>query len=222
MTTHKQEPRQNRLSPPFRADHVGSFLRPAYLVAARERHKAGEIGADDLREIEDRAILEIVDFQENLGLRSITDGEFRRGAFHTDFLRHLGGVTITHPARKSGGGSSQGFSPPVMRITGKVEHVQDIEVANFAFLAKATSRTPKVTIPSPTMLHFRGGREAIDAAIYPDLDQFYADVAAAYRVELAHLTAAGARYVQFDDTNLAYLCDPAQRAQARERGLDPD
>lgn len=222
MTTRAPENRANAVSPPFRADHVGSFLRPTYLVEARARHKAGALSDQDLRETEDRAIREIVAFQEEVGLRSITDGEFRRGAFHTDFLRHLDGVTVTHPARKSGGGGDQGFSPPVMLITGKVRHARDIEVDNFAFLAKATSRTPKVTIPSPTMLHFRGGREAIDATIYPDLEEFYADVAAAYRAELAHLGAQGARYVQLDDTNLAYLCDPAQRAAARERGLDPD
>jgi len=212
----------NHVAPPFRADHVGSFLRPAYLIEARDLYKAGAIDATALREVEDRAIAEIVAFQEDLGLHVVTDGEFRRAAFHTDFLKELDGVVVTKPIPKYEGPGAKPFAPPVMVITDKVGHGHDIEVANFEYLASVAKQTPKVTIPSPTMLHFRGGREAINEEIYPDLDQFYADVAAAYRVELDHLGAAGCTYLQFDDTNLAYLCDPAHRAKAEQRGLDPN
>ncbi|MEZ5709024.1 MAG: 5-methyltetrahydropteroyltriglutamate--homocysteine S-methyltransferase [Blastomonas sp.] len=212
------------VAPPFRADHVGSFLRPASLLAARDRHKAGEIDDAALRAAEDEAIAGIVKMQEEVGLQSITDGEFRRNAFHTDFLRHLDGVAITRAPQlqitKSDGGKS--FAPPVISVVGKVGHGHDVERANFEYLRSVTGKTPKVTIPSPTMLHFRGGREAISSEVYPDLEEFYADVAAAYGAELNSLGAAGCRYVQMDDTNLAYLCDTTQRERARERGLDPD
>lgn len=212
------------VSPPFRADHVGSFLRPPALLDVREKHKAGEASDETLRAAEDKAIADIVHFQEDIGLRSITDGEFRRTAFHTDFLRHLDGIAIMRAPQlqitKSDGGQS--FSPPVPTVVGKVRHGHDIERKNFEYLQSVTKQTPKVTIPSPTMLHFRGGREAISTEIYPDMEEFYADVAAAYGSELKSLGEAGCRYVQFDDTNLAYLCDTTQREKARERGMDPD
>ncbi len=211
--------------PPFRADHVGSFLRPATLIDARAAHKAGTIDGAALRAVEDDAIRDIVAFQEDLGLRGVTDGEFRRTYFHTDFLLQLDGVeeaggTQVHFHRHDG--SDLEYAPPVMKITGKVEHARDIQRRDYEFLASVTSATPKVTIPSPTMLHFRGGRDAIDATAYPDLDQFYADLSAAYRAEIASLADAGCRYLQLDDTNLAYLCDDTQRANARARGMDPD
>jgi 5-methyltetrahydropteroyltriglutamate--homocysteine methyltransferase len=213
-----------RTTPPFRADHVGSFLRPAALLEARERFRKGEIARDALRAAEDSAIADIVRFQEELGLDGITDGEFRRTYFHVDFLEQLEGVEakggIQVSFRSSSG--SVDFSPPVMQVTGKVRHVRDIQLADFRFLRSRTSRTPKVTIPSPTMLHFRGGREAISQQAYPDLEVFYADVAAAYRAELKSLGDAGCRYVQLDDTNLAYLCDEKMREGARRRGDDPD
>jgi 5-methyltetrahydropteroyltriglutamate--homocysteine methyltransferase len=211
--------------PPFRADHVGSFLRPKALLDARAQHKAGEINAAALRAVEDEAIRDVVKFQEDLGLKGITDGEFRRTYFHTDFLLQLSGIDEaggTQVKFHQHGGKELEYAPPVMKVTGKVAHARDIQRADFEFLASCTTRTPKVTIPSPTMLHFRGGRDAIDTTAYPDLDQFYEDVAAAYRAEIASLADAGCRYLQLDDTNLAYLCDETQRENARKRGMDPD
>lgn len=212
------------MRPPFRADHVGSFLRPKELIEARDRFARGQIDAGALREAEDVAIRDIVAFQEDLGLEGITDGEFRRTFFHVDFLTQLSGVIEEGGAevkfRRADGDIN--YAPPVMKVTGKVEHVHDIQKRDFEYLKSVTTRTPKVTIPSPTMLHFRGGRSAIDEAVYPDLDQFYADVAAAYREEIASLADAGLRYIQLDDTNLAYLCDVIQRENARRRGMDPD
>lgn len=211
--------------PPFRADHVGSFLRPKALIDARAAHREGRIDAEGLRAAEDQAIRGVVAMQEDLGLQGITDGEFRRTYFHTDFLLKLDGIEEaggTQVKFHQHGGKELEYAPPVMKVTGPVRHVRDIQRADFEFLAAATTRTPKVTIPSPTMLHFRGGRDAIDVTAYPDLDAFYDDLAAAYRAEIASLADAGCRYVQLDDTNLAYLCDTTQRENARRRGLDPD
>ena len=213
-----------RTTPPFRADHVGSFLRPPALLQGRARYQEGAIPKDALRAAEDDAICEVVRMQEELGLQGITDGEFRRTYFHVDFLEQLAGVQtkggIAVSFRSSAG--TVDFAPPVMHVTGKVRHVKPIQRDDFLFLKSVTTRTPKVTIPSPTMLHFRGGRGAISRDAYPDLEAFYADVAAAYRAELASLAQAGCRYVQLDDTNLAYLCDPKMREGARQRGDDPD
>jgi len=211
--------------PPFRADHVGSFLRPKALLDAREAYRSGQIDAEALRSVEDEAIRDVVKFQEDLGLQGITDGEFRRTYFHTDFLLQLDGVEEAGGSQvkfHQHGGKELEYAPPVMKITGKIAHARDIQRRDFEFLASCTTRTPKVTIPSPTMLHFRGGREAIDSAAYPDLEDFYTDLAAAYRAEIASLADAGCRYLQLDDTNLAYLCDDTQRANARARGMDPD
>ena len=213
-----------RAKPPFRADHVGSFLRPKFLLDAREQFRAGAIDAAALRRVEDEAIRGIVRFQEDLGLRGITDGEYRRTYFHIDFLTQLQGVE-THGGIHVKFHSAKGevdFEPPVMQVTGKVRHEKPIQRADFEFLRSVTTRTPKVTIPSPTMLHFRGGRQAISKDAYPDLEQFYADVAAGYADELQSLGAAGCTYVQFDDTNLAYLCDEKMREGARARGDDPN
>jgi 5-methyltetrahydropteroyltriglutamate--homocysteine methyltransferase len=213
-----------RSTPPFRADHVGSFLRPAALLDARERLRKGEITREALRAAEDSAIGDIVRFQEELGLHSITDGEFRRTYFHVDFLEQLAGVEAKGGIQVSfrSNNGNVDFSPPVMQVTGKVRHARAIQADDFRFLRSCTSGTPKVTIPSPTMLHFRGGRGAINQEAYPDLEAFYADVAAAYRAELHSLAEAGCRYVQLDDTNLAYLCDEKMREGARRRGDDPD
>ncbi len=212
---------------PYRADHVGSFLRPARLLEARKRRRDGELDAAALRAVENECIREIVGFQEGLGMRSVTDGEFRRAYFHTDFLLQLDGVeeaggTAVHFHQH--GGRELEYAPPVMKITGPVAHAHDIQRADYEYLASVSGlgSTPKVTIPSPTMLHFRGGRDAIDEGTYPDLEEFYADLSAAYRAEIASLAEAGCRYLQLDDTNLAYLCDDTQRANARARGLDPD
>jgi 5-methyltetrahydropteroyltriglutamate--homocysteine methyltransferase len=213
-----------RNNPPFRADHVGSFLRPQALLEARERARDGTISNQQLHDAEDTAIRDIVRFQEDIGLQGITDGEFRRTYFHVDFLEQLagietkGGIAVSFHSKRG----NVDFSPPVMRVTDRVRHVRAIQVADFQFLQSITQRTPKVTIPSPTMLHFRGGREAISRAAYPDLDLFFADVAAAYRAEIRALADAGCRYLQLDDTNLAYLCDAKMREGARQRGDDPD
>ena len=214
----------HRNSPPFRADHVGSFLRPKELLDAREQHQKGAISKSELRDVEDRAIREIVRFQEDLGLQGITDGEFRRTYFHIDFLEQIDGVE-TRGGISTSFHSATGevnFAPPVMHVVAKLGHARPIQVADFQFLRSVTKRTPKVTIPSPTMLHFRGGRAAISSEVYPDLEAFYEDVAACYRAELKQLGDAGCTYVQLDDTNLAYLCDPKMRDGARKRGDDPN
>ena len=214
-----------RPAPPFRADHVGSFLRPKYLLEARAQRARGEITPEQLRAVEDRAITEIVRFQEDVGLQSITDGEFRRTYFHIDFLERLGGVKTDIPVTIVKPDGSEELAPPVMRVIDKVRHVTDIQRADFEYLKSQVSagRTPKVTIPSPTMLHFRGGRAGISREHYPELDPaFYDDVAKAYGDELHSLAAAGCTYVQMDDTNLAYLCDDKMREAARQRGDDPN
>ena len=219
-----------RTTPPFRADHVGSFLRPAYLLEARDQFfNKKSINAEQLRAVEDKAITEIVKFQQDVGLHSITDGEFRRTYFHIDFLEQLGGVKTDIPVTIKKPDGTEELAPPVIRVTGKVQHVKDIQKADFEYLKSQVESlgvkglTPKVTIPSPTMLHFRGGRAGIDKVAYPELEPaFYDDVARAYGDELKSLYDAGCRYVQMDDTNLAYLCDEKMREAARQRGDDPN
>ncbi|MDO9358215.1 MAG: 5-methyltetrahydropteroyltriglutamate--homocysteine S-methyltransferase [Polaromonas sp.] len=210
---------------PARYDHVGSFLRPKYLLEAREQKAKGEITPEQLRTVEDKAISEIVKFQEDVGLKSITDGEFRRTYFHTDFLAQIGGVEVGIPITIQRPDGTQELAPPVMKVVDKVRHVKDIQLADFQYLKSQVSagNTPKVTIPSPTMLHFRGGRAGISKQHYPELDpDFYQDVANAYGDELRSLAAAGCTYVQMDYTNLAYLCDEKMREAARARGDDPN
>jgi 5-methyltetrahydropteroyltriglutamate--homocysteine methyltransferase len=214
-----------RTTPPFRADHVGSFLRPAYLLQARAQRASGEINAAQLRAVEDKAIAEIIAFQQDVGLQSITDGEFRRTYFHIDFLDQLGGVKTDIPVTIVKADGTEELAPPVLRVVDKVRHVKDIQRADFEFLKRqvAPGMTPKVTIPSPTMLHFRGGRAGISQQHYPELEPaFYDDVATAYGEELRSLYNAGCRYVQMDDTNMAYLCDEKMREAARGRGDDPN
>jgi 5-methyltetrahydropteroyltriglutamate--homocysteine methyltransferase len=210
---------------PARYDHVGSFLRPDYLLAARAQHTKGEIDADQLREVEDRAVAEIVRFQQDVGMQAITDGEYRRATFHIDFLDQLGGVETSDPIIIEKPDGTRALSPPVIRVAGKVRHARNIEVDNYRYLQSqlAPGSIAKVAIPSPTMLHFRGGRAGISREAYPELEPvFYDDVARAFGEELRALHAAGCRYVQLDDTNLAYLCDPKLREAARTRGDDPD
>lgn len=210
---------------PSRADHVGSFLRPRSVIEAREHRAAGNIDYSELRAIEDKAIAELVKWQESLGLKAITDGEFRRYFFHTDFLLQLDGVEERgglKKAFKNDTGKDVHFAPPVMVVTGKIAHSKPIQLADFEYLKSLVGETPKVTIPSPTMLHFRAGRAGIPEDVYPTMEEFYADTAAAYREEVDSLAQAGCRYIQMDDTNLAYLCDDEQRADAAKRGLDPD
>ena len=210
---------------PARYDHVGSFLRPAYLLEAREKKAKGEITPEALRQVEDKAIAEVVQFQQDVGLKSITDGEFRRTYFHIDFLEQLGGVQTEIPLSVQLADGSVKLAPPIIRVMDKVRHVKDIQLADFQYLKSLVAKgcTPKVTIPSPTMLHFRGGRAGISKDAYPELDPaFYDDVAKAYGDELRSLAAAGCTYVQMDDTNLAYLCDEKMREAARQRGDDPN
>lgn len=212
----------SKLNPPFRAEHVGSFLRPPQLLEARQRHFKGEISTEALRAVEDEAITEVVKKQEAVGLKGISDGEFRRTFFHLDFLEQLGGVTVSGSiAASSDAENKVGFTPPKLSVTGKLRHTKNIQVADFNYLKSQVSHMPKVCIPSPTMIHFRGGRQAIDIEAYPNLDEFFEDLAHCYREEIDALYQAGCRYLQLDDTNLAYLCDPKMRAGAIERGDDP-
>jgi len=212
-------------TPPFRADHVGSLIRTPELIAARERHAAGEIDADALRAVRERAILEVVALQEGVGLKSITDGEYNRGSWQTDFLLRFENVepyqsrftTTFHNEQ----GSAEG-KPHAMRVVGKLGRPKSIFVDDFKFLKSVTRETPKITIPSPSILHFRGGREAIDTAAYPDMQAFYQDLASVYAQEIGDLIAAGCRYLQIDETNFAYLCDPTLREQVQTNiGEDP-
>ncbi len=215
-----------RFEPPFRADHVGSYLRPERLKNARQDFQADRIGADDLREIEDLCILDIIQRQQDVGLKGITDGEFRRMFFHLDFLEKLKGVQVHHGTFSTkfrrDDGTELEFEPPTMHIVDRLEHVGPIQGPDFDFLAAHVSETPKVCIPSPSMLHFRGGRDAISREFYEDLDKFFEDLAEAYRAEIKDLESRGCRYLQMDDTNLAFLCDPDIRQSVSDRGDNPD
>ena len=203
--------------PPFRAEHVGSLLRPAALLAARAEYEGGRITAGMLRETEDDYIRRVVVMQAELGLKGVTDGEFRRGSWHMDFLYQIGGVEKTdrtlHLAFKNKVGTVE-FSPAAHRVAGKLRLDRTIFAEDFAFLKSVAppGTTPKLTIPSPSMLHYRGGRAAIDPATYPELEAFRHDLASVYKQEIAGLAALGCTYLQLDDTSLAYLNDPAQRA----------
>lgn len=214
--------RQNKA--PFRADHVGSLLRPPQLLEAREKYSQGNLSAEALREIEDQAIRQVVKLQEDVGLQAITDGEYRRFIFHIDFLSKLQGVEerggIATKFHKKDG-KEVDYAPPRLEVVGKLQHVRGIQWEDFNFLKSVTTQTPKVSIPSPTMVHFRGGRKGISEVAYPRMEDFFHDLAQCYRTEIAGLYKAGCRYLQLDDTNLAYLCDPAQQQAARERGEDP-
>jgi 5-methyltetrahydropteroyltriglutamate--homocysteine methyltransferase len=210
--------------PPFRADHVGSLLRPPELKAMRERWHTGRVSASELRAKEDACIREVVGLQEALGLQTVTDGEFRRESFHHDFLLKIEGVEFRTRigAETESAARSAHRAPFVAYVTRKLARPPvGMEVENFRFLASITRATPKITMPSPTMTHFRGGRAAISREVYPDLAEFFTDLARLYREEIAALGAAGCRYVQLDDTNLAYLCDERMREGVRELGEDP-
>jgi methionine synthase II (cobalamin-independent) len=212
-------------TPSFRAEHVGSLLRPQRLLQAREDAQRGRLAASDLAAIEDAAIREVVARQEEIGLPVVTDGELRRAAWQTDFLKQISNVVMSRGAVKVSFHTEHGDIdrlPSALKVTGKVARPRPIFVAAFRFLRSIAEATPKLTIPSPSLLHFRGGREAVDTEAYPDIEAFYSDVARAYAEEIADLAAVGCRYLQIDEVNFAYLCDPKLRAEVRRFGEDPE
>jgi 5-methyltetrahydropteroyltriglutamate--homocysteine methyltransferase len=211
--------------PPFRADHVGSLLRPPELLKAREEHRAGRLAAAELRRLEDRAIADAARMQAELGLQGVTDGEFRRGSWHMDFLYRIGGVAKTDRTLNIEFKNEAGtiaFAPAAHRVAGKLTLGETIFGEDFAYLKSVAppGTVPKLTIPSPSMLHYRGGRAAIDETAYPEMDAFWHDLAEVYAQEIAALAALGCTYLQLDDTSLAYLNDPAQRAYVDTIGSD--
>jgi 5-methyltetrahydropteroyltriglutamate--homocysteine methyltransferase len=217
----------DRSTPPFRADHVGSLLRPPRLIEARGEHAAGRIDEAELRAIENAAIDEAVRMQKDVGLRCATDGELRRTFWHMDFILQLGGVSQTSgeglPVQFHDETSAYEYSPPAMRIAERVTLPATIFEDAFAYLRDAVDgATAKLTIPSPSMVHYRGGSSSIDPAVYPELDQFWADLAGAYSEEISSLYELGCRYLQLDDTSLAYVNDPAQRGHILAIGGDPE
>jgi 5-methyltetrahydropteroyltriglutamate--homocysteine methyltransferase len=206
--------------PPYRADHVGSLLRPPALKQARSKRAIGQLSADELSAIEDAEIKKVIAKQEAIGLRSVTDGEFRRAYWHFDFLAGLDGAAMVEAQGiKFAGVTSKAEAPFVKGKLGSRHHPQ---IAHFEFLKANTKHTPKMTIPSPSMLHYRGGRNMIDRAAYPVMDEFYRDLGQAYKQAIEGFYAAGCRYLQLDDCSFAYLCDPAQRKMLAKRGDDPD
>jgi 5-methyltetrahydropteroyltriglutamate--homocysteine methyltransferase len=215
-----------RTRPPFRADHVGSLLRSKEVLQAREDHKQGKLDAAALRKVEDKAIRDAVKMQEDIGLQVATDGEIRRGSWHMDFLYQVGGVTKVQDNLKVQFKNAQGvieFTPAALKVTGKLKLDKTIFGEEFQFLKSATTKaTPKLTIPSPSMMHYRGGRAAIDATIYPQMEAFWTDLAKAYSDEVEGLHKLGCTYLQMDDTSLAYLNDPAQREHIKQLGGDAE
>lgn len=215
-----------RTSPPFRADHVGSLLRPPDLLEARHDFAEGRVSAEALAEIEDQAIRDAVAMQEELGFQSATDGEFRRTSWHMDFIYQLGGITKTDEqlqvAFKNAEGSTS-FTSAALKVSDKVRLDDTIFADAFTFLKSVTTTAvPKLTIPSPSMVHYRGGAAAIDPSIYGTVDEFWDDLSAAYAEEIRRVGALGCTYLQLDDTSLAYLNDPAQRQMIADRGDDAD
>jgi 5-methyltetrahydropteroyltriglutamate--homocysteine methyltransferase len=216
-----------RTTPPFRADHVGSLLRPSGLLTARADFADGQITAGQLREAEDQAIADVVSMQREVGLQSATDGEFRRATWHMDFIYQIGGISKAagHLAVKFHNPSGDiEWTPAALHVGSKLRMDKTIFADDFRYLQSVASpaQTPKLTIPSPNMVHYRGGPAAIDPAVYPDIEEFWADLAAAYADEVAAVAALGCTYLQFDDTSLAYLNDPAQRAEIAGRGEDAE
>ena len=215
-----------RTSPPYRADHVGSLLRPPELLQAREDHAQDRIDLDELRAIEDAAIREVVAMQHDVGLQSATDGEFRRASWHMDFIYQLDGISKAPGSLNVEFRNAIGvieFTPAALHIDGRIGVSKTIFGEDFAFLRSiAGGATPKLTIPSPSMVHYRGGRAAIDGSVYPDLDEFWTDLTRAYAEEVARVGELGCTYLQFDDTSLAYLNDPNQREMMALQGEDAE
>jgi 5-methyltetrahydropteroyltriglutamate--homocysteine methyltransferase len=213
-------------TPPFRADHVGSLLRPPALLQARAAAARGAISPGELGAIEDDAVREAIRMQEDLGLRSVTDGEFRRASWHMDFIYEIAGISRADQRMKSvfhNEGGDIEFTPAAIRVTGKLGMDHTIFGSAFEFLRdNATTGTPKLTIPAPSLVHYRGGPAAIDEGVYPDMDEFWEDLGAAYADEIQRLAGIGCTYLQLDDTSLAYLNDPAQRAEISRRGEDAE
>jgi len=216
----------SRTEPPFRADHVGSLLRPQSLLAAREDFAADRVSADELKQIEDESIRDVVRMQEDVGLRSATDGEFRRASWHMDFIYALEGIgqaeddLVVHFHNPEG---DIDYTPAALKVESKIDLHEPTFGADFEFLRdSASSATPKLTIPSPSMVHYRGGAAAIDPAVYPDKDQFWTDLTSAYAKQVKMVHDLGCTYLQFDDTSLAYLNDPNQRQMMSERGEDAE
>jgi 5-methyltetrahydropteroyltriglutamate--homocysteine methyltransferase len=218
----------SRTTPPFRADHVGSLLRPPKLLQAREERAAGRMDAEQLRSIEDDAIRDVVRMQRDVGLRSATDGEFRRTSWHMDFIYSLGGIGASDGRIQVKFHNAQGdleFTTAALRVHGSIRLGDGpIFGDHFTFLRSIVEPgvTAKLTIPSPSMVHYRGGRAAIDPAVYPDEEQFWADLSAAYAAQISAIAGLGCTYLQLDDTSLAYLNDPAQRAELTARGDDAE
>jgi methionine synthase II (cobalamin-independent) len=218
----------SRDTPPFRADHVGSLLRPPALTRARAEFKAGRIDGDELRSVEDEAILDVMALQRDAGLQTVTDGEFRRTSWHMDFIYALDGIEQVsgesiHVQFRSDEGEFD-YAPPAMRVAGTVALPETIFADAFTFVRDnaQAGQTPKLTIPSPSMVHYRGGNSSLDSSVYPDPDTFWDDLTAAYAAQVRGVYELGCRYLQLDDTSLAYVNDPAQRAHIQEIGGDPD
>jgi 5-methyltetrahydropteroyltriglutamate--homocysteine methyltransferase len=212
------------LKPPFRADHVGSLLRPPELKQAREEFKGGRIPREKLQEAEDRAIRKAVAMQEAAGLQSVTDGEFRRAFWHVDFLTGFEGIAATqgqYALKFHGEGGAESETRSMMVVTSKVKRTRPVMVDHFRFLKNTTKETAKLCIPAPTYLHMRGGRRVVNEKVYPDVEEFWSDITQAYRQEIADLAAAGLEYLQIDDVSFACLCDEGIRAQVKRDGEDP-
>jgi 5-methyltetrahydropteroyltriglutamate--homocysteine methyltransferase len=226
MSLPTGQPTGQPTEPPFRADHVGSLLRPPALIAARASRAEGKLTAPQLRAVEDEMITEVVALQEEIGLRTATDGEFRRTSWHMDFIYQLGGIEQTDEqirVQMHNATSEDAFTSAGLAVRSPVRLEYPIFGDDFCFLAsRTTTATAKQTIPSPSMVHYRGGTAAIDRSVYPDVEQFWHDLSAAYADEVRVLGELGCRYLQFDDTSLAYLNDPAQRAMLAERGEDAE
>jgi len=211
----------SRPVPPFRADQVGSLLRPAELKQARAQFQAGKINADQLKIVEDKAILDLISKQEAVGLKAVTDGEFRREFWHFDFLGGLDGVELYESGQgiKFKGADTK---PKSVHVVGKIGYTSHPMIEHFKFLRDQVHQTPKMMIPSPGVLHFRGGRAAVPESIYPSMDGFFDDLGNAYRKAVRAFADAGCRYLQLDDTPFAYFCDVDQRKMLKDRGDDPD
>jgi 5-methyltetrahydropteroyltriglutamate--homocysteine methyltransferase len=215
------------MPPPFRADHVGSLLRPPALLKARADRADGTITADELRVVEDDAIRDVVKMQADVGLQSATDGEFRRSSWHMDFIYSLGGIGQSDGrirVRMHNADGDVEFTAPALQVNAPIRLNEPIFGDHYMFLRSTVSAdvTAKLTIPSPSMVHYRGGPAAIDPAVYPDIDEFWTDLSAAYAAQVKSIAALGCQYLQLDDTSLAYLNDPAQRAELAARGDDAE